>query len=288
MRTVRRWRSASSRTSSRRSRDPGARRSGSRSRCRGCRTSSRRHRTSSRRAPRRRRRGTAAGRARPCAWGPPSVGSTVRTSPAARNSSVSGGGDPSDRERDRTDHLGAVAEGAGDDLERPRRCRAGRSGRSRRASPSTRDLDPPRIPPTTTSSRVEAVARSATARPTVRPASVSTRRTPASPVLVERQHRARWSAARRTPVAAGSSSLAARDHRLEAAAVAAAADLAVLADLDVTDLAGDAAGAAVQPAAEHDPGADAAGDLQVDTSCRPRALPWCSSASAPRLASLSA
>ena len=55
-----------------------------------------------------------------------------------------------------------------------------------------------------------------------------------------------------------------RDHRLDAAAVAAAADLAVLADLDVADLPGDAAGAAVQPAAEDDPGTDAAGDLEVD------------------------
>ena len=55
-----------------------------------------------------------------------------------------------------------------------------------------------------------------------------------------------------------------RDDGLEAAAVAAAAHLAVLADLHVADLAGDAAGAAVQPPAEHDAGAEAAGHLDVE------------------------
>src|SRR5918999_2002319 len=55
---------------------------------------------------------------------------------------------------------------------------------------------------------------------------------------------------------------------LEAAAVAAAADVAGLVDRRVADLAGRAAGPLEQPAADHDPRADPGGELQVDDARR--------------------
>ena len=61
---------------------------------------------------------------------------------------------------------------------------------------------------------------------------------------------------------------AAAGHHLQAAAVAAAADRAALVDEHVAELAGGAAGAAVQLAAEDEAGADAAGDHEVDRVAR--------------------
>ena len=52
--------------------------------------------------------------------------------------------------------------------------------------------------------------------------------------------------------------------RLEAAAIAAAADDAVRVHLDVTDLAGEAGGAVVEAPADDEPGADAGAEADVD------------------------
>ena len=58
---------------------------------------------------------------------------------------------------------------------------------------------------------------------------------------------------------------AAAGHRLDAAPVAAAAErVAGVGDLDVAEVAGGALGAAVDVAADDDPGADAGGDLDVE------------------------
>ena len=67
--------------------------------------------------------------------------------------------------------------------------------------------------------------------------------------------------------------IASAPRGLEAAAVAAAADLAVSVDRGVPDLARGAAAAAEQSPADHVPGADPGGELQVDHLEQPRPAP---------------
>ena len=112
------------------------------------------------------------------------------------------------------------------------------------------------------------LTRPATATPRWRPASSSTRRQPRSPSRASRDDvaqpqrpvRGRRGRPRR---ACGA------DEGLEAAAVAAPADRAVLVDRQVADLAGRARAAPEQLAAEDEAGTHAVGDLDVDPVLNP-------------------
>src|SRR3954463_5883007 len=127
-----------------------------------------------------------------------------------------------------------------------------------------------RSPPTTTADGLSRLQWSARTRPIARPASVNTRWAPRSPARTRATasrtvSSSRWagaSAARPASVAATGS----RQPRLPrggAAAPAAAADGALVAHVDVADLAGQADRAVVEAPAEHEARADARGDLDV-------------------------
>ena len=91
------------------------------------------------------------------------------------------GSDLRHREGDRADDLGAVAELAGD---HPHRGRGVGLGVAVDGGPDARrraTAEVPSEPPSTIASGLRLLHRSASARPTERPASLSTRRTPASP-----------------------------------------------------------------------------------------------------------
>ena len=114
-------------------------------------------------------------------------------------------------------------------------------------------------PPTTIASGLRSLQRSASTRPTARPASLTTRVAPRSPPATQLEH----SRQRQVVPGAGAGRPRAprRGDRLQAAAVAAAAQHAVRPHLDVTDLAGEPGRAAVEPAAEHEPRADARAEI---------------------------
>ena len=160
-------------------------------------------------------------------------------------------------ERQGAEHLGALAEHAGDDLDlvggardrvAPRRPRAAASSRT---SPATA-----RSPPTITHSGLSRLQRFATAIPIARPASPISRWAAASP-------EAESSSSRRVETSSPRLALEqvgdrpGRGKRLEAAAVAAAADRAALGDQRVADLARRPADPVLEPAAGDQPGADA-------------------------------
>ena len=114
-------------------------------------------------------------------WAPrrsarPGCSTSSRPSPAG-----SAGGHPGDREGHGADHLGRGRPARRRPPRRRRRCRAGRSGPRRPRTPAASDGEAPSEPPSTTASGLRLLHRSARARPTERPASLSTRRTPASP-----------------------------------------------------------------------------------------------------------
>src|SRR3954469_12409419 len=152
-----------------------------------------------------------------------------------------------------------------------RRWIATRSGSSRTAPA------PASSPPITTSSGLSTLTTAATALPTAAPASATARQAPRSPARTSSSRRATetGSPPRRARPARARDRLAAavleqagdRDRagdRLQAAAVAAAADPAVLHGRDVAELAGDSALPPIRTPAQNQPEADAGRQPHVD------------------------
>ena len=168
-----------------------------------------------------------------------------------------------ERHGERAAHLGRGAELRADDGDGPGGAGDRCAGRAPRAAGSS-SISPASAssPPTTRSSGSNRLHTPAAATPRWCPASAMTRRHPASPASA----RAMTSRSVRLPWLGRSmsSSTGAPDVHLQAAAVPAAADGALVVDRRVPDLARGADAAVEHLAAEHEPAADAVRGAHVD------------------------